>query len=106
MAVQIKLYIGNSNMVELAGLRASNTPTTYINDATVTVTITDLAGTEVTGETWPKSMNYVASSNGVYRADLSASLGLTEDSSYLVVVNVTATDGTGKWTQEARATRR
>lgn len=106
MAVQIKLFIGNSNVVEMSGLRANDVSGVYINDATVTCTITDLNGTEVAGQTWPLTMDYQTGSNGIYQATLPAGLSLTEDASYLVIVDAVASEGTFKRTQEARAVRR
>ena len=40
----------------------------YINTATVTATIVDDAGVQVSGQVWPLELDYVTGSNGVYRA--------------------------------------
>ena len=50
----------------------------YINNATVSVTLKDRAGADVAGESWPLAMNYVAGSNGVYRATLAFALALQD----------------------------
>lgn len=67
------LWIGNHMVIEHVGVR--NTVTgVYDNAATVAVTLKDSAGVALTGETWPKTMSYVAGSNGVYRATLAATI--------------------------------
>ena len=38
----------------------------------------DRAGADVAGETWPLAMNYLAGSNGVYRATLAFGLSLQD----------------------------
>ncbi|MCR4300972.1 MAG: hypothetical protein NUV51_05120 [Sulfuricaulis sp.] len=48
----------------------------YLNAATVAVTLKDSAGVNITGETWPKTLAYVAGSNGRYRATLSDLIGI------------------------------
>ncbi len=51
---------------------------TFLNGATVTVTLKDRAGANVAGETWPLNMGYVTGSNGVYRATLAFGLTLQD----------------------------
>ena len=43
---------------------------TYVNNATVTVTLYDKDDAELSGETWPVSLAYIAASNGNYYAVL------------------------------------
>lgn len=66
----------------------------FINNATVTATIKDATGANVAGETWPKTLPYVAASNGVYRALLSGTIALVAGQSYTAVFVVTD-PGTG-----------
>jgi hypothetical protein len=67
----------NDNVLEILGLRNEITDA-YINDATVTVTLTETDGTEIVGQSWPLSLPYVAGSNGNYRVTLKDTLTLTD----------------------------
>jgi hypothetical protein len=102
------LYIGNDNILELNGLlNVSVSPSTYVNTASVAVTLYDTNGDEVSGETWPLTMSYVASSNGVYRATLSDSLSLKVNRRYRA--KITANGGAGlqgEWHENVQAVRR
>lgn len=86
------VYQGNDNILELDGLKNDATDA-FINDATVTVTMVDSNDVEVSGQTWPTSMLYVNSSDGVYRATLQDVLVLAEDARY--IAKVTANGGAG-----------
>ncbi len=66
-------YIANSNVIEVTGLK-NEVAATFINDADVTVTVKTKAGVSVTGQSWPTTMDYVAASNGNYRATLSENI--------------------------------
>lgn len=66
----------------------------YINDATVTLTaIKDSAGQTVTGDTFPKSMAYVASSNGRYEALVDKALALVAGQKYTAIIDAAAAGG-------------
>lgn len=91
------LYYGNDMLLEVAGLRDQATGD-YLNAATVTVTLEDDADVQVTGESWPLAMSYVASSNGVYRATLRDTLSLTNNARYVATVIADAGEGKrGRW---------
>lgn len=76
MALEI-LYDQNDMLLELKGLK-DELDATFINNATVGVTLTDeITGAQIAGAVWPLSLVYVASSNGDYRATLAADLDLT-----------------------------
>jgi len=99
------LYIDSDNLVTLDALY-DNAAAEYVNDATVTVTLTDRAGNEVSGETWPVTLSYVAGSDGKYRGTLSDSLSLSANRRY--TAKVTADGGAGKartWYVGASAVR-
>lgn len=94
------IYILNDNVIELTGLQNA-VDETYQNSATVTVTIKDATGTNVTGETWPLALAYVASSNGDYRANLTEALGLTDGARYTATITADAgASGLATWTEE------
>jgi hypothetical protein len=82
----------NDNLLEVFGLK-DEAAGTFLNSATVTVTVTDLKSVQVTGETWPLAMAFVAGSNGDYRATLKDTLGFTAGQEY--VADIIADGGTG-----------
>jgi len=87
-------FIANTNILELIGLK-SNLNGEFINDANVTVTIKDKAGTEIASEA---AMLYVATSNGDYRATISHELEFDPNEFYFA--HITADGGTnriGSW---------
>jgi len=70
------LFTLNDMILELQGFK-DVVADTFINNATVTVTLVDKDGTNVAGETWPLTMVFVGASNGVYRATLKDTLTVT-----------------------------
>lgn len=60
-------FVGNTNVLDLIGL-SSEIESAFINDATVEVTVKDAAGNEIDGQSWPTTMDYLAASDGNYRA--------------------------------------
>lgn len=66
----------------------------YVNDATVTCTIKDLAGNEVapTGFSWPVTLSYVSGSNGKYQGTIDKSIAISAGVSYWL--EITAVSGT------------
>lgn len=94
------LLDNNDSILEVDGLKNELTGA-YLNSATVTVTLKDAAGANVTGDTWPKALAYLALSNGTYRATLLYSLALTAGSRY--TATIIADGGAGlraEWTLE------
>ncbi len=83
------LYLQSDNLLEVTGLQNAATET-YINNATVTVTLADASGTAVSGQSWPATLPYVNGSNGDYRATLEDTLSLSENSTYVARVTVLA----------------
>lgn len=100
------LHVGNDEILELQGLRNELTAG-YLNAATVTVTLVDADGAQVTGDTWPKTLTYVTGSNGIYRCTLVYGLGLTAGGRY--TAQLTANAGSGlraRWDMECQARER
>lgn len=91
------VLVENDNVVELCGLRNPITGA-FLNAATVDITITDSAGVEVTGETWPLTISYVAGSDGIYRATLDKVLGFIAGQRYTAVINAVEGGLDAKWT--------
>ena len=87
------IFVSNNNLIELRGLRDETTGD-YLNAATVTVTVKDSSGNAITGDTWPKTMQYVTDSDGNYRANVSYAANLSADATY--TASITADAGAGK----------
>lgn len=88
----LTLYVGNDNVLTLSGLQNS-VDDSYINNATVTVTLVDSDGNSVSGETWPVTLSYVSGSDGNYRATLADTISASADTAYRA--RVTADGGAG-----------
>lgn len=92
------MWDGNDNVLRVIGL--SNAVTgAYLNDlATVEVTLTDSDGNEVTGQSWPLGVTYVAASDGEYRAILPQALSITPGATYTATVDADGGAGLkGRW---------
>lgn len=79
-------FVANTNVLELTGLKEETTEA-FINNAVVTVTIKDTEGTDVVGATWPLTMDYVATSDGDYRAYVSEALTLIANTKYIAYID-------------------
>ncbi|TIN84352.1 hypothetical protein [Mesorhizobium sp.] len=91
------VYVGNTNVIELSGLKSA-VEGTFVNDASVTVTVKDKDGANVSGQSWPADMAYVASSDGLYRGILEDDLALTEGEAYVAHVDADAgANRVGHW---------
>ncbi len=91
------VLVDNDNVVELE----LKNPITgdFLNAATVDITITDEAsGVEVTGETWPLTISFVASSNGIYRVVLDKVIAFIAGTRYTAVINAREGNLDAKWT--------
>lgn len=98
-------YVGNDMLVELDELMNMAT-NAYVNDATVLCTLVDSTGANVTGQSWPLSLSYVATSSGKYRGTLNAGLALSKSRRYKAKITVTAGSLTGYWEQDVIALAR
>ncbi len=100
------IYINNDNLLSVSDLKNEATGV-YINDAAVTMTLKDSTGSEVSGQTWPATMTYVSSSNGVYRGTLEDGLSLTEGQSYTAEITADAgSDQIANWSITMTAVKR
>lgn len=80
-------FVANTNVLELRGLQSA-IDQTYVNDATVTVTIKDDCGSNVAGQTWPAAMNYVADSDGDYRVIVASTVQIKSGKKYFAEISV------------------
>jgi len=99
MKLYLHLFAANTTRVELRALASYSAVDTisYINDATVEVTMIDDAGAELTGETWPVTLTYESGSNGNYAGLVSEGIGVSAGD--LITAKLTATSGAeqGYW---------
>lgn len=82
-------FVGNTNLLEIRGLKSA-VEGTFINDATVTVTVKNASGANVSGQTWPAAMSYVAASSGDYRAVIEDDAALMPRQTYTAEITVNA----------------
>ena len=85
------LFLNEDMTVTWSGATATvNGTTTYLNSATVTYSITDAAGTAVSGGTG--TLSYVSASNGNYEGTIESSVlttaNFTEGRTYLVDITL------------------
>ena len=99
------IYKDNENLIELDELKNSANDT-FVNDATVAVTIKNAAGTTVSGETFPKTMTYVASSDGKYQAALSDLMVLVPGQHYTAFITAISGALNASWEIPLRAATR
>lgn len=91
------IYKDNDNLVELDALKNAASDA-YINNATVTLTaIKNATGTTVTGDTFPKTMTYVTSSNGKYQASVDKLLAVVAGQAYTAVIDAVSSGIDGHW---------
>ncbi len=89
-------YRGNDCLLELRGLR-NEAGTGYVNDAIVTITLRDITGATVSGQTWPLTMVYLSGSNGVYQALLQDSLAASDYQRYTAIISVSGSQLQALW---------
>ena len=104
MSGAIALFVGNTTVLEVA--LVDKLTGNVINGAAVAVTLTDIAGNELAGESWPKALAYVAQSEGIYRTYLSSSVSMEEGANYLYVATADVDGMTGRWSGDVNALRR
>lgn len=107
MSTITPLYLDNDSVLEVDRLKNELTGA-FLSDATVTVTLVEKSsGEPVAGETWPKPMDYVADSSGLYRATLPYTLALAAGARYDAVITADGGDGLrARWSVECVGRRR
>ena len=104
----MNIYMQNSSIVVLEALTNAK-DNSLISDATVTATVLDGQGNEVSGISWPITLYPVDGSAGKYIGDIGASIDLTEDADYKLQVSVEAPGADGLqalWTINLTAVNR
>lgn len=90
------VYLETSELIEVRGLMDEVTAA-YVSNATVLLTFVDSSGAEVSGETWPLTMDYVSGSDGDYQATVSENADFVEGGNYFA--RIVATSGGVKMTK-------
>lgn len=91
------LFVGNDMVVEVRGLEDEITGEN-IDDASVTCTLIDAEGDQVSGQSWPMTMANVAGSAGAYRGTLPRTIGIALAGRYTLRIDVDAGPGLrGRW---------
>lgn len=70
------IFLLSDNTIQLDQLR--DIDGNYENSASVTATLFDSTGSEISGETWPINLTYVIGSNGTYRGVFRDSISIAE----------------------------
>lgn len=81
------LYVGTNSMVVVSGLYDHNAEA-FVNNATVRITLLDSNNSEVSGETWPVTGNYVTDSDGRYHVLLDTDADITAGNDYIIKLEV------------------
>lgn len=100
-----ELLVGNDNYLTAKGLK-NGADGSFINTATVTATLKDMAGNDVAGAAWPLILTYEAESNGNYRGLLTEALNIVADQYYQLIIDIEDSGLTGHWQQTIQAKRR
>ena len=85
-------YYKNDNLIELTGLKDEATDT-FVNDATVTAVMKSAAGAQIAGQSWPLTLSYIGSSDGVYRGILDAAAEVAIGDSVTIEITIAASAG-------------
>lgn len=100
------LYLDNDNLFTLEGLKDQETDT-YVNTATVELTIEDSEGATVPDGGFPLTMDYVADSNGSYQGVVDKALSIENSLDYVGVITVSGVGiKDGEWRLPLRGTFR
>jgi hypothetical protein len=99
------VYVLNDNLIEIDKLQDASDDS-YINDATVTVTLKDSDGTNVTGQSWPLTLGYVAGTDGKYQGTLESALNLTSREQYYAHIDAVKGTLAAHWEKQLKALTR
>lgn len=100
------LLIGNDQILQVESVQ-DEISGEYQNAATVTATVKNIGGVEVSGQSWPMTLSYVTDSNGNYRGTLEYGVVLVNGRNYIIEVIVEiAGDPVASWRWTVPATYR
>lgn len=87
-----RLFVISDNVVTVNSVR-NTVSGDYINNATVTLSLADAAGSAVSGQSWPLTLDYVASSNGKYQGVIDSAASLLVGKRYKATITINAGGG-------------
>jgi hypothetical protein len=93
---KLTIYKENDLFIQLSGLSNGLDPAEFYNAATVTATLKDRSGTNVTDLT-NVTLSYVAASDGVYRGSIPDSFDSAVGGGYILYIDADQTGITGHW---------
>ena len=97
------IFIDNTSSVQVKGL-SSALDNSYINDAIVSITLKDLNGVDIEGESWPVILQYTDGSNGDYTGSFSHDISVEDGTEYIGMIVATLVDGSrGEWPEPVKA---
>lgn len=81
------------DLLRIDGLKnIDNTPSTFVNDATITALVRDAAGEVVVGAD-SITLSYVANSDGVYKGQVPDTAAIVDGQNYVVEITIVASVG-------------
>lgn len=92
------IFVGNDMALQLDDVRDQDGAVR--SDAVVVATLTDQAGAEITGQTWPLTLAFVPDTGNNYRGILSKDLNITPRDKLVGIVTAVVGGRTGEWTQD------
>jgi hypothetical protein len=98
------LFLGNTMVLQVDELQ--DVDGNFVNNATVTATLLDSTGAQVSGQSWPLTLAYVAASNGRYTGNLAYGLVLTRAAYYELDITVTTASYYAAWRKTVQADAR
>lgn len=100
------IYKDNTSTVELRGL-SNSVDGQWVNDAIVTMTLKDLSGNLVGGQTWPITLSYIANSRGRYTGSFSHLAEVVPGTTYEATISAILQSGSeARWTEPILAKER
>ena len=101
------LFIGNDMSLTVTGLKDEIAGTFINSGATVTATIKNRAGVNVSGQNWPLTLSYLTGTNGNYRGVLEDGIAFEANEIYRIEITADAgSDVIGFWRYERKAVYR
>lgn len=88
----LTIYVASDTLIEW-DKAAKASDGTYLNAATVSYQLTDLAGNNISGASG--SMSYVTASDGRYQGVLDSTVSLTDGQEYWILITLTSAGGIG-----------
>lgn len=89
MTCDCSMSLGSDNQLKISGV-FNSTEAAYVNDAVVSVTLLHEDDTEVSGQSWPTALVYIADSSGDYSCILHDTLDVEDEERVTAVITIVA----------------